>query len=115
MAEKNLPDRKSERFKNEDPIQFAVAQDPTVFSSKASNCSQDGICFESEVSLSPGTVVFIAAEGDIRYYRAEVKWADKQEGKGQERYIVGANTSIPCNAEHSDKTFCDWLDDLQWA
>jgi len=72
-----------------------VAQNPIAFSSKATNCSQEGICFLFEVNLTPGSVVLIASEGDFRYYRAEVKWADKQEGKGPERYIVGAEYIDP--------------------
>ena len=66
-----------------------------AFSAKASNCSQDCICFESKVNLSSGTAVFIAAEGDFRQYRAEVKWSEKLEKTDPERYTVGAEYTDP--------------------
>ena len=61
----------------EAPIGFMVALNPNLFKSKISNCSQEGIFFESELKLLPGTVVFISSDGDSKYYRAEVKWSEK--------------------------------------
>jgi hypothetical protein len=95
MTEKLLHGRKSERFKIEDPIQYVVAIDSQSSKSKATNCSQEGICFESEFNLTPGAVLFIAAEGDLRYYRAEVRWSEKLEGSDPERYTIGAEYIDP--------------------
>ena len=51
----------------EAPIGFMVALNPNPFKSKISNCSQEGIFFESELNLLPGTVVFISSDGDSKY------------------------------------------------
>ena len=95
MAERHLSGRKFERFKIEDPIQYLVAIDPKASRSKATSCSQEGICFESEYNLTPGAVVFIAAEGDFSYYQAEVRWSEKLEGSDPVRYTVGAEYIDP--------------------
>ena len=85
-----VPGRKSERFAAEAPVQFMVALNPHLLSSHICNCSSEGVCFESEVNLRPGTIVFVAAAGDSRFYRAQVKWAEKLEREGTARYMVGA-------------------------
>jgi hypothetical protein len=95
LDKKNPSGRRSERFAVEAPIQFAAAQNPRLFASKISNCSQSGICFESGVHLHPGTVFFVAAAGDAKYYRAQVKWSEKLGGKGTERYAIGAEYLDP--------------------
>ena len=51
----------------EAPIGFMVALNPKLFKSKISNCSQEGIFFESELNLLPGTVVFISSDGDSNF------------------------------------------------
>jgi hypothetical protein len=95
LDRKNISGRKSERFAVEGPIQFVWTQSPQVFASKISNCSRDGICFESEVHLRPGTVFFVAAAGDARYYRAQVKWAEKLAREGPPRFAIGAEYMDP--------------------
>ena len=87
--------RKSERFKLEAPIGFMVALDPSLFKSQISNCSQEGVFFESELKLLPGTVVFISSEGDSKYFRVKVQWAKKLDGVGVERYGIGAEYIDP--------------------
>jgi len=87
--------RQSERFKLEAPIGFMVALNPILFKSKISNCSQEGVFFESEVKLDPGTIVFLSSEGDSKYYRAEVKWSAKLDRAGAERYRIGAEYIDP--------------------
>jgi len=79
----------------EAPIEFMVVLDPRLFKSKISNCSQEGIFFESELKLLPGTVVFISGAGDSKYYRAEVKWSQKLDRVGAERYGIGAEYIDP--------------------
>ena len=76
-------------------IGFMVALNLNLFKSKILNCSQEGIFFESELKLLPGTVVFISADGDSKYYRAEVKWAEKLDRAGAERYGIGAEYIDP--------------------
>jgi hypothetical protein len=90
VEERYLPGRKSERFVAEDPVQFMVAVNPRLLTSKISNCSQEGICFETELNLRPGTVIFVAAGSDARYYRAQVKWTEQIEREGTGRFAVGA-------------------------
>jgi hypothetical protein len=89
-TQQHYPGRKSERFALEAPIQFTVALNPHVLTSKISDCSEGGLRFESGVNLRPGTVVFVAAAGDSRYYRAEVKWAEQLAREGAPRYAIGA-------------------------
>lgn len=79
----------------EGPIGFMVALNPRLFKSEISNCSQEGIFFESELKLLPGTIVFISADGDSKYYRAEIKWAEKLDRAGVERYGIGAEYIDP--------------------
>ena len=79
----------------EAPIGFMVGRNPILFKSKISNCSQEGIFFESELNLLPGTVVFISSYGDSKYYRAEVKWTEKLDRAGVERYGIGAEYIDP--------------------
>jgi hypothetical protein len=79
----------------EAPIGFMVALNPNLFKSKISNCSQEGIFFESELNLLPGTVVFISSDGDSKYYRAKVKWTEKLDRVGVERYGIGAEYIDP--------------------
>lgn len=95
MGKKHQHARKSERFNMEAPVGFMVALNPRLFKSKISNCSQEGIFFESELKLLPGTVVFISSDGDPKYYRAEVKWAEKLDRAGVERYGIGAEYIDP--------------------
>jgi hypothetical protein len=76
-------------------IEFMVALNPRLFKSKILNCSQEGIFFESELELAPGTVVFISSEGDSKYYRAKVKWTEKLDGVDVERYGIGAEYIDP--------------------
>ena len=54
-----------------------------------------GHFFESELKLLPGTVVFISGAGDSKYYRAEVKWSQKLDRVGAERYGIGAEYIDP--------------------
>jgi len=79
----------------EAPIGFMVALNPKLFKSKISNCSQEGIFLESELNLLPGTVVFISSDGDSKYYRAKVKWTEKLDRVGVERYGIGAEYIDP--------------------
>jgi len=79
----------------EAPIGFMVGRNPILFKSKISNCSQEGIFFESELNLLPGTVVFISSYGDSKYYRAEVKWTEKLDRAGVELYGIGAEYIDP--------------------
>ena len=79
----------------EAPIGFMVGRNPILFKSKISNCSQEGIFFESELNLLPGTVVFISSDGDSKYYRAEVKWTEKLDRAGVELYGIGAEYIDP--------------------
>jgi hypothetical protein len=72
-----------------------VGLNQILFKSKISNCSQEGIFFESELNLLPGTVVFISSYGDSKYYRAEVKWTEKLGRAGVERYGIGAEYIDP--------------------
>jgi len=95
MVKKHQHVRKSERFDLEAPIGFMVALDQRLFKSKISNCSQEGVFFESEVKLDPGTIVFLSSEGDSKYYRAEVKWSAKLDRAGEERYRIGAEYIDP--------------------
>ena len=87
--------RQSERFKLEAPIGFMVALNPSLFKSQISNCSQEGVFFESEIKLLPGTVVFISSDGDSKYFRAQVKWTEKLDRVGAERYGIGAEYIDP--------------------
>lgn len=73
MDKEHQHDRQSERFNLEAPIGFMVPLNPRLFKSKISNCSEEGVFFESELKLLPGTVVFISSDGDSKYYSAEVK------------------------------------------
>jgi hypothetical protein len=95
MDKKHQNARKSERFSIEAPVGFMVGLNPILFKSKISNCSQEGIFFESELNLLPGTVVFISSHGDSKYYRAEVKWTEKLGRAGVERYGIGAEYIDP--------------------
>jgi hypothetical protein len=79
----------------EAPIGFMVGRNPILFKSKISNCSQEGIFFESELNLLPGTVVFISSYGDSKYYRAKVKWTEKLDRAGVELYGIGAEYIDP--------------------
>jgi hypothetical protein len=79
----------------ESPIEFMVALNPKNYKSKISNCSQEGIFFESELKLLPGTVVFLSSEGDSKYYRAEVRWAEKLDRAGVDCYGIGAEYIDP--------------------
>jgi predicted Zn finger-like uncharacterized protein len=96
MDKKNQHPRRSERFPLEAPIGFMVALNPSLFNSKISNCSEEGVFFESELKLLPGTVAFISLEGDSKYCRAEVKWSKKLDIAGAERYgIVAEYIDVP--------------------
>ena len=79
----------------EAPIGFMVGRNPILFKSKISNCSQEGIFFESELNLLPGTVVFISSYGHSKYYRAEVKWTEKLHRAGVELHGIGAEYIDP--------------------
>jgi hypothetical protein len=87
--------RKSERFITEAPIGFMVALSPRLIKSKILNCSQEGIFFESELELLPGTVVLISSDGDSKYYRAKVKWTEKSDRVDVDRYGIGAEYIDP--------------------
>jgi len=95
MGKKHQHARQSERFIMEAPIGFMVALNPRLFKSKILNCSQEGIFFESELKLLPGTVVLISSDGDSKYYRAKVKWIDKLDRVGVERYGIGTEYIDP--------------------
>ena len=95
MNKKHQHARKSERFITEAPIGFMVALNARLFKSKILNCSQEGIFFESELELLPGTVVFISSDGDSKYYRAKVKWTEKLDRDGVDRYGIGAEYIDP--------------------
>ena len=95
MGKKHQHPRCSERFPLEAPIGFMVALNPSLFKSKISNCSEEGVFFESELKLLPGTVVFISSDGDSKYCRAEVKWSEKLDQAGAERYGIGAKYIDP--------------------
>jgi hypothetical protein len=53
------------------------------------------VFFESDIKLLPGTVVFIFSDGDSKYCRAEVKWPEKLNQAGTERYGIGAEYIDP--------------------
>jgi hypothetical protein len=95
MGKKFVYARQSERFKLEAPIGFMVALNPILFKSKISNCSQEGVFFESEIKLLPGTVLFISSDGDSKYFRAQVKWTERLDKVGVERYGIGVEYIDP--------------------
>jgi len=95
MDRKHQHPRRPERFNLEAPIGFMVALNPRLFKSKISNCSEEGVFFESDIKLLPGTVVFISSDGDSKYCRAEVKWSEKLDQAGAERYGIGAEYIDP--------------------
>ena len=87
--------RQSERFTLEAPIGFMVALNPILFKSRISNCSQEGVFFESEIKLLPGTVLFISSDGDSKYFRARVKWTERLDRVGVEQYGIGVEYIDP--------------------
>jgi hypothetical protein len=92
---KEKDQRTSERFNTGAPIQFVMAQKPSLFKSTISNCSRDGIYFESELALPVGTVILLSAVEDYRFFRAEVKWSKKLDISGVDRYAIGAQYIDP--------------------
>jgi hypothetical protein len=95
MIKKEKDQRMSERFNTGAPIQFVIARNPGLFKSTISNCSRDGIYFESEVALPAGAVILLSAVGDYRFFRSEVKWSKKLDISGVERYAIGAQYIDP--------------------
>jgi hypothetical protein len=79
----------------EAPVGFMVALNPKLFKSKISNCSQEGIFFESELNLLPGTVILISSDGDSKYFRAKVKRTEKLDRVGVERFGRGTEYIDP--------------------
>jgi len=52
--------------------------------------------YSSEIKLLPGTVLFISSDGDSKYFRAQVKWTERLDRVGVERYgIVGEYIDVP--------------------
>jgi|APFre7841882724_1041349.scaffolds.fasta_scaffold203078_2 hypothetical protein len=95
MMKKEKDQRMSERFNIGAPIQFGIALNSSLFKSEISNCSRDGIYFESEAALPEGAVILLSAVGDYRFFRAEVKWSKKLDISGVERYAIGAQYIDP--------------------
>jgi hypothetical protein len=95
MGKKHQHLRRSERFTLEAPIEFMVDLNPNLFKSKISNCSEEGVFFESELKLLPGTVVLISSDGVSKFCSAVVKWSEKLDQAGAERYGIGAEYIDP--------------------
>jgi hypothetical protein len=85
----NANHRLSERFDIESPIKFAHCAACKVKTAKIINCSTEGIYFESDCALMPGTSVFIAGAEDDKYFLATVKWCKKLGGSDKDYYGIG--------------------------
>lgn len=92
---KNQEKRISERFTLAGPIKFAHSDIKNVFEAKLINCSEDGIYFESDIGLQPGTDVFLADSDDNKFFRAEVIWCKKLDPDGVYDYGIGARYKDP--------------------
>jgi hypothetical protein len=87
--------RSSERFVVSEPIKFAHSNTRNIFHARLINCSEDGIYFESQIGLQPGTYVFIAGFGDNKFFRAEVKWCKNLDHDGVYDFGIGAKYCDP--------------------
>jgi hypothetical protein len=87
--------RTSERFNIGAPIKYVPASVAEVFKCEIMNCSADGIYFETVLALQPGTIIFLAAADDIRYFRAVVKRCEKLTHTGSMRFGIGAKYVDP--------------------
>lgn len=82
--------RISERYNLSEPIKFSHYYLKNIFNAQLINCSEDGIYFESDIGLQPGTDVFIARFDDNKYFRAMVVWSKKLDSQKTFDYGTGA-------------------------
>ena len=82
--------RISERYHLSEPIKFSHFHLKNIFKAQLFNCSEDGIYFESDIGLQPGTDVFIARFDDDKYFRAMVVWCKKLDRQTAFSYGTGA-------------------------
>jgi hypothetical protein len=87
--------RKSERFDLQAPAKFVSTDAKHPLQAEIINCSETGLCFETDSALPPGAIVFVAAKGDNRFFRAEVKWCRRKVVAAKINFRIGARYVDP--------------------
>jgi hypothetical protein len=87
--------RISERFQLSESVKFTHFYLKNVFRAQLINCSEEGVCFESDIGLQPGADVFIARSNDNKYFRAQVVWCKKLNDNVAFDYGTGAVYNDP--------------------
>ena len=87
--------RMSERYDFSEPVKFVSSETKEMLQAKLINCSPEGLYFESETSLSPGTNILISGADNSKYFRAEVKWCKKLSSEEDAFYGIGAEYCEP--------------------
>lgn len=93
MNESN--NRATERFDTESPVRLTVVESNATIGARIANCSEDGIYFETESALEPGTDIFVAAENDNKFFRARVIWCKRMVSETAIYFGVGAEYTDP--------------------
>jgi len=93
--DENFNQRKSERFELEADVQFVSTDARHPLKAAIVNCSDTGLCFETDAALPPGSVVFVSARDDNKFFRAIVRWCQRQIGAEKINFRVGAEYMDP--------------------
>ena len=100
--DKKLVKRKSERFEMSAPVQFVSTDAKHPLNAQIINCSETGLCFETDSALPPGSIVFVSARNDNKFFRAMVRWCQRQIGAEKIHFRIGAEymDTAPANGSN---------------
>jgi hypothetical protein len=90
--------RKSERFAMSAPVQFVSTDAKHPLKAQIIDCSETGLCFETDSALPPGSIVFVSARDDNKFFRAMVRWCQRQVGAEKINFRIGAEYMDPVPA-----------------
>ena len=99
---KKFVERKSERFEMLAPVQFVSTDAKHPLNAQIINCSETGLCFETDSALPPGSIVFVSARDDNKFFRAMVRWCQRQIGAEKIHFRIGAEYMDPAPTNGSN-------------
>ncbi len=87
--------RSSERFETRGKVRFVSTNARHPLQAEIINCSEGGLCFETESALPPGSVIFVSAGNDNKFFRAQVRWCQRLAGGRRVKFRIGGQYLDP--------------------
>ncbi|WP_300675173.1 PilZ domain-containing protein [Desulfoluna sp.] len=92
--EKTDNKRHQERHDFDTPVVYTDAADDHYHDAMMCNFSDDGMCFESDTAMEPGTDLYVKTVNFCSINQCKVAWCHKIGSGDDEKYDIGLKCEI---------------------